>query len=141
MIMNNHAKSGFTLVEILIAVTIVSILSGLAIQQFTRYSRRASETRAQAELRTLHTDVSTFKTDTNQYPASLQELIKRPADAAISSKWRGPYLEKDEIPVDPWGEDYQYSRKPKGSKPPFELYSYGAKGTEADPNDYIFLAQ
>ena len=134
-----YVKAGFTLIEIMIVVTILGILTGLAVQQYTRYQRQATETRTEAELQALSLDISQYRNHTGQYPTGLQDLAKRPSDPAISQKWRGPYVEGDEVRQDPWGEDYQYERKPKGSKPPYELYSYGSKKEEADPSEYLHV--
>jgi general secretion pathway protein G len=52
-----------------------------------------------------------------------------PTDDKIKNKWHGPYLDTDngQVPVDPWGNAYQYST-PGPSGLPFALYSFGADG-------------
>jgi general secretion pathway protein G len=42
--------------------------------------------------------------------------------------WRGPYLNKSELPKDPWGRPYVY-RSP-GQHGDYDLLSYGPDGVE-----------
>ncbi len=53
--------------------------------------------------------------------SAFEELVK-----STDAKWRGPYLSKQTIPKDPWGQDYQY--KTPGDHGPFDIYSLGASG-------------
>jgi general secretion pathway protein G len=63
-----------------------------------------------------------------RYPSTaegLQALVVQPSGA---TRWNGPYLRKNIIPKDPWGNDYQY-RAP-GQHGYFDLYSLGADNVE-----------
>lgn len=49
--MRNSAESGFTLIEIMIVVAIVSVLSAIAIPQFNEYRARSSDATAQSDVK------------------------------------------------------------------------------------------
>ena len=61
-----------------------------------------------------------YKLDMGNYPAGLEALVTSPGD----SRWNGPYLKKNKIPKDPWGNDYQYSFP--GNNGDYDLASLGA---------------
>jgi general secretion pathway protein G len=44
------------------------------------------------------------------------------------SKWRGPYLAHDTLPVDPWGRRYQYRSPALKSTTGYDLWSLGPDG-------------
>ena len=70
-----------------------------------------------------------YRLEVGRYPTTnegLQALIKPPPGA---SRWNGPYLTKDVILEDPWGNDYHY-RSPSRSGRAFEVYSLGADNAE-----------
>jgi general secretion pathway protein G len=48
--------------------------------------------------------------------------MKRPAS---ENRWQGPYLRK-EVPVDPWGQPYQYAQP--GEHGEFDILSLGKDG-------------
>jgi general secretion pathway protein G len=50
------------------------------------------------------------------------EALVSPPDGA--SDWNGPYLKKNAVPSDPWGNSYEY--KSPGDNGPYDLFSYGA---------------
>ena len=52
-------------------------------------------------------------------------LVQRPSGAQV---WTGPYLKNGKLPVDPWGNPYQY-RSP-ADRVPYEIVSFGADGRE-----------
>ncbi len=55
----------------------------------------------------------------------LSALVERPTSAPLAENWKeGGYL--DRLPVDPWGQPYQYVQP--GLHGPFDLYSFGADG-------------
>ncbi len=57
----------------------------------------------------------------------LQALVAQPSGA---TRWNGPYLRKNVVPKDPWGNDYQYRSPGEHSGGAFDLYSLGADNAE-----------
>ena len=73
-----------------------------------------------------------YKLDNQRYPSTdqgLQALIEQPTTAPQPRKWNpAGYLKKKQLPLDPWGNDYNYLSP--GSTGGFDLYSLGADGRE-----------
>jgi len=114
-------QRGFTLIEILIVVIIIGLIASLVAPNLIGRYERSKEEIAKAQVEMLSSGVLSFKLDVDRYPKSLEELVK-----SNEPKWRGPYLSKQTIPKDPWGQDYQY--KSPGDHGPFDLYSLGPSG-------------
>lgn len=129
----NHTRSGFTFIEIVIALAIVGLLGAVLVPGYMAWVERGKRQATDSTVKTLKTAIAQFNLDTNKYPRILTDLIRRPADETISKKWRGPYVEADEIPEDSWGNSFVY--RPTSDK--FELYSHGPKGTEGAKEDRI----
>lgn len=119
-----HAEKGFTLIEILIVVMIIGLIASLVAPNLMGKFERSKEEISKAQVEMLSSGVQSFMLDMGRCPGDLSELIK-PADQS-DSKWRGPYLSKQELPKDAWGRDYQY--KCPGDHGPFDLYSLGPNG-------------
>lgn len=64
-----------------------------------------------------------FEIDLGQYPASFDQLMRRPVGA---ENWAGPYV--TQVPRDPWNRPYQYARPGTHNKNSFDLYSLGPDG-------------
>lgn len=127
-----QARPGFTLIEIIIAITIVGIMAagGFAL---LKYRDRASVTKTRTELGNLRLLIEQYRTDTGVYPVTLQDLITRPADQKIAKRWEG-YLDKEV--EDGWKHPFFYQLNPKGSKTPYELYSWGKDGEGSTEGHY-----
>lgn len=132
------ARSGFTLIEIMIALTIIGVLGALLAPSMYKYLARSSETSTKANLRTIKLALDQFYSDMHSYPDKLRDLIKKPADTEERSakKWKGPYLEVEKMPADGWDNPFQY-KKPGEKGHPYELYSYGSNGKGAPKNEWI----
>ncbi len=61
-------EKGFTLIELLIVVAIIGILAAIAIPQFASYRQKAFDSAAQADLRTMRTDLEGYFTENLDYP-------------------------------------------------------------------------
>jgi general secretion pathway protein G len=124
-----HSRSGFTLIEILIAMAIIGLIMGVAAPIAMNQFAKAKVKTARRELINLQSAINEFNVDTNQFPGSLKELLKAPAEENIARRWHGPYLSKKVVPKDPWGNAYKYSLTPDaGAEQPYELYSNGPTG-------------
>ncbi len=129
------AKSGFSLIEIMVAIAIIAILGVGAWQIGSRAMARANKSKAKTTVEMLSTEIVNFNADTGQYPARLRDLVKRPEDE-IGKKWEGPYVPKEEMLVDPWGNPYRY-QVTTGQAHPYELFSFGPNGREAPKVEHI----
>jgi general secretion pathway protein G len=70
-------QRGFTLVELLIVVTIIGILAGIAVVQTKRAQQKALETALKADLYEMRKAIDNFYADKQRYPTDLKELVPR----------------------------------------------------------------
>lgn len=124
---------GFTLLEILIVITILGILASLVAVRIMDRPGEARVTKAELEIKTLENALKLFRLDNAFYPSTdqgLRALVDLPTIGRIPQNWReGGYLEKGTLPKDPWGNDYLYL-SPGVKNRDFDLWSYGADGEE-----------
>jgi general secretion pathway protein G len=125
-----HRNRAFTLVEMLLVVTIIGILAGLVIPGIIHRSEDARKIRVGADIAGIKTAIGTFDVDNGFYPRSLQELLQQSSNAR---NWKGPYLEKPA--VDPWGNAYIYYYPGKHNPNSFDLLSVGPDGREGTDDD------
>jgi general secretion pathway protein G len=128
-----NRKRGFTLVEILLVVTIIGILAALVIPKIAGKSDEARRKAAFSDVNGgIKTALGIYEVDTGRYPASLNDLTVQPADV---KGWKGPYLEASQIPVDPWGHPYVYVYPGRKNPSGYDLYSMGADGQDGTADD------
>ena len=126
-------ERGFTLLEILIVITILGILASLVAVKLMDRPGEARALKAEMDIKTLETALKLYKLDNAFYPTTeqgLKALVEKPTTGRIPMKWReGGYLEKEVVPKDPWGNDYLFL-SPGAHNRDFDLWSYGADGEE-----------
>ena len=122
-------ERGFTLLEMLVVLVIIGMLAGLVGPKlFTKVDSSRQQT-AQTQVKMFKGALETLRLDIGRFPTAeegLAVLNAPPADEKLKARWRGPYLD-DKLPLDPWGNPYQYS-VPGADSQPFALYSLGADG-------------
>ncbi len=131
-IVNRKSKieNGFTLVEMLLVITIIGILAALVIPKMVGRSEQARQAAAHADLSSIKTALDAFEVDNGFYPKNLQDLLQQPNNA---KNWHGPYLDK--LPVDPWGNPYLYYYPGKHNQNSYDLLSVGPDGKEGSEDD------
>lgn len=80
-----HRKAGFTIIELLIVVTVIMTLAALALPNFSRSRIQASETSTVASLRSITTAQIGYFTTYQGYPANLSQLGPPPTGTPASS--------------------------------------------------------
>ena len=124
---------GYTLLELLVVLTILGLLTALATPYVIRYIESGRVKTARTEVANIGAALDLYKSDVGQYPTSAQgldALVKPPGGV---DNWNGPYLKKIGDIKDPWGHPYNY-RSP-GQHGDFDLYSFGANAKPANDNE------
>ena len=69
------AELGFTLIELIIVLSIIAILLGIAVPVYNIHLRHAHEAALKQDLHTLREAVDQYTQDKNKAPQSLQDLV------------------------------------------------------------------
>ncbi len=109
--------AGFTLVELMVVVSIIAILATTVGFYVMTVVDKADQTKVQHEIRTLMGALEMYRLDFKQYPESLEGLV--------NNAKRVRYLDQGKIPLDSWRKPYVYSVQ---SSREYTLVSYGADG-------------
>jgi general secretion pathway protein G len=135
----------FTLMELLLVITIISILAAVVAPRFFGRSQEARITAARQTIAgSFRVALALFEQDIGRYPSTeegLDVLIQNPQER----NWKGPYLESALIPVDPWGNPYRYTYPSNlvNSEYLYDIISAGpdgAFGTRDDVTNHDTLA-
>jgi general secretion pathway protein G len=124
----NRSSRGFTLVELLLVLVILGVLAAIVIPKFSGRTQQAKIQATVTQISTFRTALDAFEVDNGYYPkgrSGLQDLIVMPRDA---QNWRGPYLQSDRIPADPWGGEYSYECPGKNNPTSYDVFSSGPPG-------------
>ncbi len=127
---NNIKKTGknhgFTLVEIMVVVVILSILAAVVVPKIMDRPDQAREAKVRQDIRALSSALDLYRLDNFTYPSTdegLESLITKPASLSAGAKWKdGGYIKN--LPKDPWGNPYSYLQP--GTHGEFDLFSLGA---------------
>ena len=122
------SDAGYTLLELLVVLTILVLIAALAAPQVLSYLGQARSQAAQVQIENISTALELFYLHNGGYPSEqvgLSALVKAPTGVPT---WRGPYLKGPEALVDPWGRPYRY-RIP-GRTGSFDVFTLGRDNKE-----------
>jgi len=137
MYARKQARAGFTLIELMIAIAVFAIIAVVVVPNVFSFLERAKMGRAKADLLAIKGAIVQYNLAVGKWPSRLKDLIQPPTDEKDKAKWPGSFLDKKELPEDPWGSNYVYKVSPAGAENPYELYSYGKNGKGAPQGEWI----
>ncbi|MBR0688906.1 type II secretion system major pseudopilin GspG [Bradyrhizobium manausense] len=122
-----RGEAGFTLVEMLVVITIIGMIMALVGPRVLNYLSESKAKAAKIQIESFSSALDLYYLDLGRYPTSNEGLtgLTRSNNQA---GWNGPYLRGGVVPNDPWGHGYVY-RSP-GASAPYEIISLGSDGQE-----------
>lgn len=149
---NNRLNSrGFTLLEIMVVVVILSILALYVGPKIIGEPEKARVNMAKMQIRSIENALKMYKLDNGVYPSTeqgLEALVQPPGVGQLAKDWKkGGYMDKGKIPKDPWHNDYIYLSPGVQNTDSIDLMSYGPDGQpggedeNADINNWEIDAQ
>ncbi len=127
-----RSTTAFTLVELVLVITIISILVGGGIYYMMGNVDVAKEVKAETDIKAISTQIQVYESRNLQPPTTeqgLQALVERPTAEPIPEKWTQLM---EEVLKDPWGKQYQYKYPAERSKKAYDLYSLGPDGVDSE---------
>lgn len=124
------ATRGFTLIEIMVVITILGILAALIVPRVVGRTDDARITAAKTDISAILQALKVYRLDNGRYPTTeqgLRALLEKPTTEPIPNNWKsGGYLERSSVPKDPWGKEYQYLNP--GLRGEIDVFSFGRDG-------------
>lgn len=132
-------NKGFTLIEILVVVIILSILVAVVAPRILERPEQAKRTAASIQIRNIEGAIKLFYLDNGFYPTTeqgLDALVEKPTTGRIPKKYKdGGYLEGGKVPLDPWDSAFIYL-SPGVHNREYDIESFGADNEDGgEDND------
>ncbi len=115
------ARRAFSLMEVIVAVTIIAILAAIFVPRLGRFIAGAKDKRAQSEAAQLAQQVRLYLTDNGM------SSVGDDFDLEVLAEGDDPYLPNTKALLDPWGNSYVILI-PGVVNFDFDVVSYGADG-------------
>lgn len=128
-------RHAFTLIEIVIVLTIISILAAGSIYMLKGNVDVAKETRVDGDLQNIMTQIQLYEARNMRPPTTdqgLKALVEKPTTEPQPEKWTALM---EEVPKDPWGQEYKYRYPAQKSKKSYDVWSIGKDGVDGNEDD------
>lgn len=132
--MKRKEERGFSLIELIVVLVILGLLATLVGPRVVRWATQGKQNVTRVQIADYEGALEMFYLDVGRFPTSSEGLDALIEGSGIQN-WDGPYLKKNKVPNDPWGNSYQY-RAP-GEHGDFDLWSKGADGREGGEGDNV----
>lgn len=130
-------ESGFSLVEIIIAIALIGMILGLVVVNSDSIFGGGQKKVAQLFVtKTIDVPLMAYRTHVGNYPSTeegLNALIKAPSGK--SGRWQGPYIKDPDSLIDPWGNKYNYRYPGAKNKNGYDVWSTGPSGEDGNEDN------
>lgn len=120
--------AGITIVEIMFGLLIIGLFIGMMLPVVNSFMNQARMRKTTTNLQAVKVAIQSYVSDVGSQPASITDLLSKPAEPRAASRWRGPYVE-DRMLRDGWENELVFT---PGQGLKFQLYSWGTGGEGSD---------
>ena len=120
------AAKGFSLLEIMVTITIMTMIMGAVGVGVMGYLDKSKIKQAKIDIGTISNALDLYKTEFGRYPDS---------DDGLSRLVEEKIMKEKKVPQDPWGNEYVYIYPGSNNEDSFDLYSFGPDGKEGGNDD------
>ena len=127
-------QNAFTLLEIMLVISIIVVLLGLAISKMGNPTGFAKGVAVRADVQAIGTQLKLYESMNGFLPTTeqgLQALVTQPSTEPRPQRW---YQLFKEVPKDPFGNNYIYLSPGRKNPTGYDLYSAG-QDRKADTAD------
>lgn len=132
-----HSRAAFTLLEIMLVVLIIGLLIGLAVRQVGGKLDDARRVRVRGDIERIKLNLLTYQANNGFYPTTqqgLMALVKKPDTDPKPRNWR---QYDDQVPRDPWDQEYFYRFPGKHNPKEYDIFSAGPDRNPETEEDNI----
>jgi general secretion pathway protein G len=133
--LDHSRRHAFTLVEMLLVLTILAILAGLILPRIAGKGQQARIDATKTQIGLFKTALNMFEVDNGYFPKGkngLQDLLTQPRNAP---NWHGPYLDTPTLPLDQWQHPYTYECPGRHNPSSYDISSAGPDGQTGNEDD------
>jgi len=133
-----NSEAGFTLLEILLVVIIISMLVGVAVVNLGGKVKESKITAVKDQIHNYDSALDLYELDNGMLPSTeqgLQALITQPTSSPVPGNWKGPYLKPPILKKDQWNHDFIYKNPGQHNTTSYDLSSPGPDGQEGNEDD------
>ncbi len=130
-----RSAAAFTLIEIVITLTIIAILASGSIYLLKGQIDSAKDTRVDSDLQAIGLALQSYESRALRMPTTeqgLMALVEKPTLEPIPENYRA-FME--ELPKDPWGQPYKYRFPAQKSKKTYDIWTVGPDGQDGTDDD------
>ena len=128
------SQRGMSLVEILIAITLLGVVGTLVVSNVIDSLREGETNSTRIQIKNLGNILLDYKRKCGLYPTSeqgLDALIKAPTGGKECKRYPpNGFIDGGKIPEDPWGNEYLYESDGRD----YTITSFGVDGIEGGEN-------
>jgi general secretion pathway protein G len=129
------SRLGFTLMEMLIVLSIIALLMGMVIFQISTSAEGAKREKVQADLLTFKEMLASYQLDNGSLPTTeqgIKALWSKPTVEPIPPRW---HAQLDSETLDPWNHPYQFRIPGKHNPDKYDIFSMGEDGLPDTDDD------
>ena len=119
-------------------LVILGLLAGLVGPRVMKYLGGAKTDSAKLQIEDMGAALDLYRLEVGSYQSQEQGLEALVAQPQGVAGWNGPYLKKNFVPKDPWGNEYAYQFP--GEHGEYDIGSYGADGQPGGEGESVDVA-